>query len=218
MSQVTPVRMVLRYREQPFQDLGAMVKAFFDWQDLQPLEDYCTHICCDPPSPTLYLVIDLHCKTCRDVDLSKLELQVFKVSKNNPLCVASPNWYDLTKLAYLVLFRISERLLEKRLYRDLLRSVGEICLIRGIRRRVSFANRTDSRYIRVLHIESQFEISRKPGRWYAWIVRITPFGCTKDNVVSIHVLRITQTRCVCLASPCTHCVKGKRLTIEVDTP
>jgi hypothetical protein len=40
MSQVTPMRIVLRYREQSFQDVGAMIKAFFEWRDLQPLEDY----------------------------------------------------------------------------------------------------------------------------------------------------------------------------------
>jgi hypothetical protein len=34
------MRIALRYREQPFQDVGAMIKAFFEWRDLQPLEDY----------------------------------------------------------------------------------------------------------------------------------------------------------------------------------
>jgi hypothetical protein len=97
-GQVTPARMILRYREQPFQNLNAMIQAFFDWQGLQPLEDYCTHICSDPPSSKLYLVLDLHCKTYPIVDLTNLKLNVFKVS-TNASCVASLNYYDLTKSA-----------------------------------------------------------------------------------------------------------------------
>jgi hypothetical protein len=90
MSQVTPVRIVLQYREQRFQNLGAIIKAFFEWRGIQPPEeDYYTHICCNPPSSKLYLVLDLYYKTCPDVDLSKLELEVFKISGNNTLCVTS---------------------------------------------------------------------------------------------------------------------------------
>ncbi|KAJ9411616.1 hypothetical protein DTO045G8_523 [Paecilomyces variotii] len=40
MSQATPVRVILRYREQPFQDLNAIINAFFKWRDIQPLDDY----------------------------------------------------------------------------------------------------------------------------------------------------------------------------------
>jgi len=83
MSQVTPVRIVLQYREQPFQTPRAIIKAFFEWQNLQPLEDYYTHICSNPPSSKLYVVLDLYCKTCPVVDLSKLKLEIFKVSGNN---------------------------------------------------------------------------------------------------------------------------------------
>jgi hypothetical protein len=156
MSQVTPVRMVLRYREQPFQDLGAMIKAFFDWRDLQPLEDYCTHICSDPPSSKLYLVLDLHCKTCPDVDLSKLELQVFKVSRNNTLYVASTNYYNLTESALSSTFQDLGEVARKQGSRAVSYSrLGNLAsLIRGVRRRSSSTHRTGSWYIRVLHIES----------------------------------------------------------------
>jgi hypothetical protein len=50
-----------------------------------------------------------------------------------------------------------------------------------------------------------------PRRRYAWIVCVTPCLCAKDIVFSIHVWRITRTRCICFASDLTHCVKGKDL-------
>ncbi|KAJ9194725.1 hypothetical protein DTO164E3_7146 [Paecilomyces variotii] len=83
MSQATPVRVILRYREQPFQDLNAIINAFFKWRDIQPLDDYCTHICSNFHSSRLYLVLDLYCKTCPNVNLDKLDLEVFKVSGIN---------------------------------------------------------------------------------------------------------------------------------------
>ncbi|KAJ9217954.1 hypothetical protein DTO166G4_345 [Paecilomyces variotii] len=83
MSQATPVRVILRYREQPFQDLNAIINAFFKWRDIQPLDDYCTHICSDFHSSRLYLVLDLYCKTCPNVNPDKLDLEVFKVSGIN---------------------------------------------------------------------------------------------------------------------------------------
>jgi hypothetical protein len=89
MSQATPVRIILRYREQPFQNLNAIINAFFKWRDIQPLEDYYPHICSNPPS-ALYLVLDLYCKTYPNVDLKGLDLEVFKVSGINSLCVTFP--------------------------------------------------------------------------------------------------------------------------------
>ncbi|PYI26048.1 hypothetical protein BP00DRAFT_408133 [Aspergillus indologenus CBS 114.80] len=80
MSQATPVRIVLPYREQPFQKPTAIINAFFAWRGIQPREDYCTHIHSDPRSSRLYLVLDLHCKTHPNVDLKKLDLEIFKVS------------------------------------------------------------------------------------------------------------------------------------------
>lgn len=89
MSQATPVRIILRYRERPFQKPAAIINAFFTWQDIQPLEDYCTHICSDSSSSRLYLVLDLYCKTHPNVDLNKLDLEVFQVSGIDSLCVNS---------------------------------------------------------------------------------------------------------------------------------
>ncbi|KAF9729842.1 hypothetical protein PMIN01_11775 [Paraphaeosphaeria minitans] len=84
MSKHTPRRIVLRCREQYFQDQRVMLEAFFRSQDLLELDDYGIHICVEPSSPTtLYLVLDLHCREIPQVDLSELELQVFKVRKNN---------------------------------------------------------------------------------------------------------------------------------------
>ncbi|QSS49629.1 hypothetical protein I7I53_10034 [Histoplasma capsulatum var. duboisii H88] len=89
MSQTTPVRIILRYREQPFQKPSAIINTFFTWRDIQPLEDYYTHICSNPPSSWLYLVLDLYCKTHPNVDLNKLDLEVFQVLGIDSLCVTS---------------------------------------------------------------------------------------------------------------------------------
>jgi hypothetical protein len=65
-----------------------MAEAFFESQNLPDFKDYDIHICLDPVSLTrIYLILDLHCKETPSVDLSKLEIQVYKVSKNNKLCV-----------------------------------------------------------------------------------------------------------------------------------
>jgi hypothetical protein len=88
MSQAAPVRVVLQYREQPFQKINTIIDTFFKSQGIQP-PDYYTHICSDPHSSRLYLVLDLYCKTCPNVNLDKLDLQVFKVSGINSLCVTS---------------------------------------------------------------------------------------------------------------------------------
>jgi hypothetical protein len=97
ISQPTPMRIALRYHEQYFHDLNAMIKAFFEWRDLQPLEDYHAHICGDPYSSSkLFLVLDIHCKTCPDVDLSKLKLEIIKVKGYKPLCVIPTPSYELS--------------------------------------------------------------------------------------------------------------------------
>jgi hypothetical protein len=98
MSEVTPVRIVLQYREQPFQTPRTIIKAFFEWQNLQHLEEYSTHICSNPPSSKLYIVLDLYYKTCPDVNLSKLKLEIFKVKGlgNNALCVTSTSLINKT--------------------------------------------------------------------------------------------------------------------------
>ncbi|EEH02557.1 predicted protein [Histoplasma capsulatum G186AR] len=80
MSQATPVRIILGYREQPFQKPSTIINSFFTWRDIQPLDDYYTHICSNSPSTRLYLVLDLYCKTHPNVDLNELDLEVFKVS------------------------------------------------------------------------------------------------------------------------------------------
>ncbi|XWW96082.1 hypothetical protein V2A60_004052 [Cordyceps javanica] len=84
MSQDTPVRIALRYRERPFQDLKVVINAFFKWRGIQPLENYQLHICGSEYSSPLYLVLDVYCKTCPDVDLSTLDIEVFKVSGCDP--------------------------------------------------------------------------------------------------------------------------------------
>jgi hypothetical protein len=66
-----------------------MVTAFFDSQDLKTLEDYYIHIYSEPCSLSLYIVLDLHCKETPSVDLSELELQVYKVSRRDALYVVS---------------------------------------------------------------------------------------------------------------------------------
>src|SRR4051794_38120586 len=90
MSQATPMRIILQYRERPFQKLKAIINAFLEWRDIQHTEDYYTHICYNPPSSQLYLVLDLYYKTYPNVDLNKIDLEVFKVlGINDSLCVAS---------------------------------------------------------------------------------------------------------------------------------
>ncbi|KAG9229906.1 hypothetical protein BJ875DRAFT_352812, partial [Amylocarpus encephaloides] len=61
-------------------------------RDIQPLEDYYIHICSNPPSSRLYLVLDLYYKTYLNVDLNNLDLEVFKVLGINTL-------YDLGEVA-----------------------------------------------------------------------------------------------------------------------
>jgi hypothetical protein len=64
-----------------------VVEAFFQSQDLLD-SDYDIHIRRDLSSASaLYLVLDLNCKEIPSVNLSKLNLKVFKVSKNETLCV-----------------------------------------------------------------------------------------------------------------------------------
>lgn len=89
MSQTTSMRIILRYRERFFQKSTAIINAFFTWRDIQSLEDYCTHICSNSSSSQLYLVLDLYCKTHSNVDLNKLDLEVFQVSEIDSLCVIS---------------------------------------------------------------------------------------------------------------------------------
>jgi hypothetical protein len=48
------VQIILRYRERPFQNLKAIIITFLKWRDIQPIKDYYTHICCNPPSSHLY--------------------------------------------------------------------------------------------------------------------------------------------------------------------
>jgi len=83
------MRIILRCRERPFQNLKAIINAFLEWRDIQPIEDYYTHICCNPPSSQLYLVLDLYYKTYPNVDLNEIDLKVFKVSGFDSLCVTS---------------------------------------------------------------------------------------------------------------------------------
>jgi hypothetical protein len=88
MDQATPKRVVLRCPERYFRNQAAMVIDFFKWQDLQNEEDYFTHICYEPSSPSkLFLVLDLHCNRVPNVDLSSLEHQIFQVSKTDTLYV-----------------------------------------------------------------------------------------------------------------------------------
>ncbi|KAF2429695.1 hypothetical protein EJ08DRAFT_650152 [Tothia fuscella] len=64
-----------------------MVTAFFNSQGLEvPVDDLYKHVLFEPSSPSsLVFVLDLYCNTIPDVDLSKLDLHIFKVSKNIPL-------------------------------------------------------------------------------------------------------------------------------------
>lgn len=98
-----------------------MVETFLESQNLLDIEDYGIHICGDPSSPTtLYLVLDLYCREVPIVDLSNLELQVFKVSKNNTLCVISFSCRTKLSQNNLVLSKILVRMLARGLMNVLL--------------------------------------------------------------------------------------------------
>lgn len=87
MTQVVPRRIVLKARERHWNTQNEMVTAFFNSQDLEfPKDDLYKHIIFEPPS-TLFFVLDLYCNTIPDVDLSKVDLQIFAVSKRPPLYV-----------------------------------------------------------------------------------------------------------------------------------
>lgn len=88
MSHAAPKRIVLKCPERHWKTQNEMLKAFFDSQGLDLDKDLFTHILFEPSSPSyLFFVIDLHCKTIPDINLSQLELQIFKVSKKEPLYV-----------------------------------------------------------------------------------------------------------------------------------
>ncbi|KAF2240287.1 hypothetical protein BU26DRAFT_526129 [Trematosphaeria pertusa] len=85
MSHAAPKRIVLKCPERHWKTQNEMLKAFFDSQGLDLDKDLFTHILFEPSSPSyLFFVIDLHCKTIPDINLSQLELQIFKVSKKEP--------------------------------------------------------------------------------------------------------------------------------------
>lgn len=96
MSQPTPVRMILRYRERPFQPLSPIIQAFFEWRDVQPGKDYSLRISSNSYSSPLYLILDLYSKTCPTVNLEEVDVEIFKVTGINPLCVTQPA--SLTRL------------------------------------------------------------------------------------------------------------------------
>ncbi|KKZ61924.1 hypothetical protein EMCG_00486 [[Emmonsia] crescens] len=88
MTQVAPKRIVLKCHDRHWKTQNEMLKAFFNSQGLE-LElldkDLYIHILFEPSSPShLFFVLDLHCKTIPDINLSQLELQIFRVSKHEP--------------------------------------------------------------------------------------------------------------------------------------
>ncbi|KAF2878133.1 hypothetical protein BDV95DRAFT_480412 [Massariosphaeria phaeospora] len=88
MTQVVPKRIVLKCPERHWKTQNEMLEAFLDSQGLELellAKDLYIHILFEPSSPShLFFVIDLHCKTIPDINLSQLELQIFQVSKNEP--------------------------------------------------------------------------------------------------------------------------------------
>ena len=91
MAQAVPKRIVLKSPERHWNVQSQMVIAFFISQGLEvPADDFYKHVVFEPFSPSsLFFVLDLYCKTIPHVDLSKVELQIFKVSKRIPLYVMS---------------------------------------------------------------------------------------------------------------------------------
>lgn len=89
MTLVVPRRIVLKSPERHWNVQNDMVTAFFHSQGLEsPIDDLYIHILFEPSSPSnLFFVLDLYCKSNPDVDLSKVDLQIFKVSKRIPLYV-----------------------------------------------------------------------------------------------------------------------------------
>jgi hypothetical protein len=93
MTQVVPKRIVLKCPERHWKTQNEMLKAFFNSQGLE-LElldkDIYIHILFETSSPShLFFVLDLYCKSIPDINLNQLELQIFQVSKNEPLYVQS---------------------------------------------------------------------------------------------------------------------------------
>lgn len=89
VTQVVPQRIVLKCPGRHGKVQSDVVTTFFNSQGLEfSVEDLYIHILFDHASPSsLFFVLDLHCKTIPHVDLSKLELQIFEVSKKLPLYV-----------------------------------------------------------------------------------------------------------------------------------
>lgn len=91
MTLVYPKRIVLKCPERHWKTQNEMLKTFFDSQGLELDlldKDLYMHILLEPSSPShLFFVLDLYCKTIPDINLHQLELQIFQVSKNEPLYV-----------------------------------------------------------------------------------------------------------------------------------
>ncbi|KAF2010833.1 hypothetical protein BU24DRAFT_355370, partial [Aaosphaeria arxii CBS 175.79] len=83
-----PRRIVLKCPERHYKMQREMMESFFASQglDLEILaKDVYVHILFEPSSPShLFFVLDVHCKTIPDVELSELGLEVWQVSKQVP--------------------------------------------------------------------------------------------------------------------------------------
>lgn len=94
MSQATPKRMIVQYREEYAHEKGTMIQAFLEHQNLSDLTDYFVHTCCVTYATCLkfYLVIDICYEENPNIDPNELKHQVFKTSKNNKLYVVLANY------------------------------------------------------------------------------------------------------------------------------
>lgn len=106
MTEPVPRRIVLKCSSRHAKVENEMIKAFFNSQnlDLEILEerDHYVHVLFEPRLSSRFVVLDLHCKTVPDIDLNKLPLQIFQVSKQRPLYVQLDSCQpELNKFKYI---------------------------------------------------------------------------------------------------------------------
>lgn len=92
-----PKRVVLRFLVEYELEEWDILQAYFALFGPKPIEDFhdfFSHLIPPNESAKMHIVLDLYCKSVPNVDLQKVEYQVFKVKKNNGL-YAAPSLQNL---------------------------------------------------------------------------------------------------------------------------
>ena len=87
MQSEGPRRIVLRFRVAYEREEEAIICDFFTTSNLDPCGDYFSHLLAPNDSTKMHIVLDMHSKTHPNADVETMPYEVFKVKKNDKLCV-----------------------------------------------------------------------------------------------------------------------------------